>query len=241
MPPRLRRATWTNGKLRAEAPLQRPVLEVPPGLSVPAERHWLRSEARRRRHEILPELQHEARVAQADRAARVEACREQYRSCVARARADTREKIERTGAALQTEREAERKMKGRAASLKSERGRAGGRRAAELRGESDDAVRFELKDDPDLIALFNRIRHKIKATPGRSRIEAFHEFVADNPGELAAVKAEAERRYEAEAERAFRERATSEEEAEAELDDEMLAEIREINREESFPGPPVPF
>jgi len=88
----------------------------------------------------------------------------------------------------------------------SERGRKGGRRAAELRAESDDEVIRNLGEDKLLIALFKKHRAKIKATKHRSRTEAFLEFVHDHPEELDELRAKKEREWEREAERIFRER-----------------------------------
>lgn len=115
------------------------------------------------------------------------------------------DRIEQALAALQTEREAIADMRKRAAAMKSERGRAGGRRAAELRAESDDRVIFNLQDDPYMIALFRKVRGKIKASPYRTRTEAFLEYVHDHPEELDEIRAKKEREYERQIEKEYEE------------------------------------
>lgn len=57
-------------------------------------------------------------------------------------------------------------------------------RAVERRSESDDEVRSNL--DPSLVPLFDRLRRSIKATPRKSRTEAFLQWVEEHPDEVAA-------------------------------------------------------
>lgn len=97
-------------------------------------------------------------------------------------------------------------LRRKAGALKSERGRAGGRRAAELRTESDSQVIHNLGDNEELIALFKKVRKKIKATPRMTRTEAFFQFLHDNPEALDEFRAARERKWETEAERLFAER-----------------------------------
>ncbi len=62
------------------------------------------------------------------------------------------------------------------------RGRRPGLATARVRqGESDDEVRSNIP--ADLVPLFNRIRWTIKASPRKSRTEAFLEYVEAHPGE----------------------------------------------------------
>jgi len=75
------------------------------------------------------------------------------------------------------------------------RGVAGGRRAAELRTESDDEVRQSI--DPLLVPLWERVRRTIKGSARKSRTEAFLEWVHDHPEaqyEIAEAQAAAELR-----------------------------------------------
>jgi hypothetical protein len=58
-------------------------------------------------------------------------------------------------------------------------------RAVERRAESDDEVRRNLP--PELVAVFDRMKTKIKAGPRHSRTEAFLEWVERNPDEAAGM------------------------------------------------------
>jgi hypothetical protein len=119
-------------------------------------------------------------------------------------RAGGRHVVELARDASQAEREHQRRERRYEKTAKAgptvAKGRAGGRRAAELRAESDDAV--EQSIDPSLLPLWRRIRHHIKATARRTRTEAFLEWVHDHPEahyELAEAQgAEELRRLEAE-------------------------------------------
>jgi hypothetical protein len=59
--------------------------------------------------------------------------------------------------------------------------RPGLAKARERQGESDDEVRSNIP--PDLIPLFEKIKRTIKASPRKSRTEAFLEYVESHPGE----------------------------------------------------------
>lgn len=108
--------------------------------------------------------------------------------------------------ALEQERQAIQKLRVQASGLKSERGRAGGRRSAEIRAESDHEVIVNLGEDKELIALFKKLRPKIKASKYQSRTEAFLQYVHDHPEALEELRSKAEHKYEQEAERLFQER-----------------------------------
>lgn len=108
--------------------------------------------------------------------------------------------------ALDKERQEINALRVKAVGMKSERGRAGGRKSAERRAESDDAVIFNLGEDKELIELFKKVRPKIKPSKYQSRTEAFLQYVHDNPEALEELRAKAEHKYAREAERLFRER-----------------------------------
>jgi hypothetical protein len=63
----------------------------------------------------------------------------------------------------------------------------------ELAEEDDDAVRRNLP--PDLREVFNVVRKKIKASPRRTRTEAFLEWAEENPDEILAVQEVAAEAY----------------------------------------------
>lgn len=64
--------------------------------------------------------------------------------------------------------------------------------AKERRAESDDEVRANL--DPSMLALFERVKRSIKATPRMTRTEVFLQYAHENPGELlGALDDDAER------------------------------------------------
>lgn len=107
---------------------------------------------------------------------------------------------------LNKERESIEQLRKKVSTMKSTQGRAGGKKSAEVRAESDDAVIFNLGENRELIGLFKSVRRKIKASPRRSRTEAFLEWVHDHPEELDAYRSKKQLEYEREAKKIFRER-----------------------------------
>lgn len=97
-------------------------------------------------------------------------------------------------------------LRKRVGSLRSEKGRKGGLKSAELRSESDSQVIANLGDDREMIALFKKIRGKIKAGKRMSRTEAFFEYLHNHPEALEEFRAGREHRWEREAEKLFAER-----------------------------------
>jgi len=59
----------------------------------------------------------------------------------------------------------------------------------ERSAEDDDAVRSNLP--PDLRPVFDKVRRHIRATPKKSRTEAFLDWAEENPDEILAVQQEA--------------------------------------------------
>lgn len=107
---------------------------------------------------------------------------------------------------LNKERESIAQLQKKVSTMKSTRGRAGGRKSAEVQAESDDAVIFNLGENQELIGLFKSVRNKIKASSRRSRTEAFLEWVHDHPEELDAYRSKKQLQYEKEAKKLYRER-----------------------------------
>ncbi|HEX7273107.1 MAG TPA: hypothetical protein VF420_13250 [Casimicrobiaceae bacterium] len=116
---------------------------------------------------------------------RVKLARELVRRLVARRTNAMREKYEASRAelerlkrehteALQTLRE----LNGRLRVVRSTR--------AERRAESDDAVRANLP--ADLVEVFDAVKAQIKERPGRSRTEAFLEWVEAHPDDVWVIK-----------------------------------------------------
>lgn len=62
---------------------------------------------------------------------------------------------------------------------------AGGRKAAEVRGESDDAVINEF--DERFRPVWEKVKHTIKATPRASRAEVFAHWMHENSGQVAEI------------------------------------------------------
>jgi hypothetical protein len=56
----------------------------------------------------------------------------------------------------------------------------------EREAESDDEVRRDIP--PELVSVFNKVRHNIKGSDHRSRSEAFLEWAEENPGEIYAMQ-----------------------------------------------------
>lgn len=116
---------------------------------------------------------------------RIAATKEKAREVCKLSKATATEKeldaIDRALTRLIEEREAIGELRRQASLLSDPRGRAGGLRAAELREESDDEVRRDIGGDSTLLAVFDKIRGKIKATKHRSRTEAFFEHLHNHP------------------------------------------------------------
>ena len=127
-------------------------------------------------------------------------------SCKTSVSAESIEQINKAFEALKSEKEAIDELARKARAIRSERGRKGGLAAAEKKSESDDFVRQNLGDDEELIALFNQVKSKIKASPTRTRTEAFFEYTEEHPEALDELRAKRERQWQAEAEKLFAER-----------------------------------
>lgn len=97
-------------------------------------------------------------------------------------------------------------LRKKAGSLRSERGKAGGLKSAEMRSESDSQVIHNLGDNEELIALFKKVRAKIKPTKRMTRTEAFFQFLHDTPEALDEFRASRERKWEKEAKKMYAER-----------------------------------
>lgn len=125
-------------------------------------------------------------------------------ACRVDARGAALDKLDRALRAVETEREAIAALRATAAQLRDPRGVAGGRRSAELRSESDDQVARDVADDPELAALWAASnKSRFKASPRRSRTEAFLEWVENHPEALAELRHRQEEQYAREAERLF--------------------------------------
>lgn len=116
------------------------------------------------------------------------------------------DKLQAALAELDAERKSIEEIRRKVAGMKSERGKKGGLRAAELRSESDSQVIHNLGDNEELIALFKKVRGKIKPTKRMTRTEAFFQYLHDTPEALDEFRAKRERKWEQEAERMFAER-----------------------------------
>lgn len=114
--------------------------------------------------------------------------------------------------------------------LISERGRKGGRRAAELRAESDDEVVRNIGEDKLMVELFRKNRAKFKATKHRSRTEAFFEWLHDHPEELDELRSKKEIEWEKKAERMFQERQPEPDYDELERCQRELAELKSAEK-----------
>jgi hypothetical protein len=95
------------------------------------------------------------------------------------------------------------------------------RKAIEAIWESDDAVRKNLP--PDLVAVFNKVKQRIKGKRTMDRTEAFLQWVEENPDAVVAVQAGA---AEADVERMVREHEAHEAERYAEHEAEVEAAER---------------
>ena len=71
----------------------------------------------------------------------------------------------------------------------SRRGARGGAKAAERRAESDSRVAQNISQD--LLPVWERMKHRIRATPRMTRTEAFLQWVHDNPADVYRITDEA--------------------------------------------------
>ena len=103
------------------------------------------------------------------------------------ARAKAQARITQLRRALGEEQSAQRtrRLYERPAKLHAGSRSSGGRRAAELRAESDDEVRNNLP--PELVPVFDSVRRSISASPRRTRTEAFLEWAAEHPERVWSI------------------------------------------------------
>ncbi len=148
--------------------------------------------------------------------------------------------LDRALGKVQSEREAIAELRRRAAQLTDPRGRAGGRRAAELRSESDDEVLRNVADDPDLAALWASLpKAQFKRTPYLSRTEAFLQHVHDHPEELDELRAKQDTQYDREAAELFAK--WPRDEPVGKMTDAQLAEVlQDLDRADAL-AEDVPF
>lgn len=155
---------------------------------------------KRRRAKITSEAKR-AREALRARVAKLRIkARETCAACKQSVRDSDLDELDRLLAHLAEERKVIGVLRGQARGLTSERGRAGGRRAAELRAEALDQVKRDVGDDPILAALWERERTRIKKRPRASLTESFLEWVAEHPEAIEEMQTAQERAYDAEAE-----------------------------------------
>ena len=142
---------------------------------------------------------------------------------------------------VQAEREAIAELRRRAAQLTDPRGQAGGRRAAELRAESDDEVRRNVADDPDLAALWATInKAQFKESRQRTRTEAFLDHVHNHPEELDELRAKQGAQYDREAEALFAK--WPRDEAVGKMTDAQLKQmLGDLDKADTMTAADVPF
>jgi hypothetical protein len=144
-----------------------------------AERLAARGRARAERARLLAELH---QVHARERARAREACQAAYAE--ARALSD---KIARTRAELRAEKAYRAEMR-RVERLHRERQREHRKRYSARgvrRGESDDEVRGNIP--PELAALFERVKQRIRGSDRKSRTEAFLQYAEEHPNEVLEV------------------------------------------------------
>lgn len=202
-------------------------------------------QCKRRRRRITSEAQR-AREKLRERIARLrDRARQACRACKVRASDTDLDNLDAVLAELASERAAIKRLREQARGLKSSRGRAGGRRAAELRAERLDAVRRDVADDPILLALWERHGSKIKARPRSTLTETFLEWVEEHPEAIEELQRDQERQWAEEAEAmlsSVREASKAKDEAEIARWSRELDEADRWLADEAPAGlSPVPF
>lgn len=144
-----------------------------------SERSALREKLRERRRAALEALRE---AFEAERQAAREVCARRKLEVQAEALTD----IQRAERILEEERQLRRELaRAEAQFQKKSRARS---TAKERRQESDDEVRGNLP--PELVPVFDRVRRRIKATPRKSRTEAFLEWAEENAAEVVAMQSD---------------------------------------------------
>lgn len=126
--------------------------------------------------------------------------------CRAEISANVLDKVETISRQIEAENAEIMRLRREADALVSPARRAGGRRAAEKRSESEDEVRRNL-DDPFMRELWEKKKAKIRGSKYRTRTEAFIEYVKDHPEEIERLRFRQEREAEKALEKAYAERA----------------------------------
>ena len=142
-----------------------------------SERIAARERARTLRLRALQELRE---AVEADRTAARQTCSVK----IGEARA-IRDDVERARAKHVAEKEYQRDLRQIEATNRQRRKEHPHATHIERRAESDDEVRANIA--PDLVALFERVKRSIKASPRVSRTEAFFEYAEENPDELLSA------------------------------------------------------
>lgn len=189
-------------------------------------------------------LRDDARRARDELRARIKAAREAARNackvCKTTATDEGLQAIDNALGAVQAEREQIAELRRRAARLKSKRGQAGGQRSAEVRAESDDQVRRDL-DDPLMVAVWDRHKGKVHATPHMSRTEAFLELVHSHPELLDEERSRQEAQWEREAEELYAKLAKTRPPKSDPEFEKWAAELDEADRLLAADAAPAPF
>ena len=165
-----------------------------------------RSDCKRRR----ARLQTDAIQAREKLRARIKKAKEVARTacgfCKVSATEQELDKLDRALAAVEREREAIRELRTRAGGLVDPRGRAGGRKSAIVRSESDSSVRANIDEYPDLLMLWDNMDHRKIAAGDKfiSRTERFLEYAQENPWHLDEIRSAKEVQWDKEAEELFK-------------------------------------
>lgn len=151
------------------------------------------------------------------------------------------DELDRAFGKVQAEREAIAELRRKAAQLTDPRGQAGGRRSQELRAESDDEVRRNVADDPDLAALWDAVsKSQFKRDKYQSRTEAFLHYVHENPEALDELRAKQTVEYDREASDLFAK--WPRDEGVAKMTDAQLAEmLADLDRADVLAEEAAPF
>jgi hypothetical protein len=156
-------------------------------------------EAKAARRGKLREVSSKCQSAVRENMARAKRARERLRASILRtreqarglcelsrgeAKADTLEAIERAVGTLEKERAEQRQL---AAWVRPKVCPTRGRTAKERQQESDCEVESNL-DDPGMRVVWEKVKHRIKATPRRTRTEVFLEWAAENAPDVYQIQ-----------------------------------------------------
>lgn len=122
-----------------------------------------------------------------------------YRLLKSNMRIESLDEVDAALKAVEEQRVAIERLRQRVASMGDPRDQ-GGRRGAEVLEEAYDEVRRNIGDDPVIIMAFERVKHQLRPSQGRTLTELFFDHIRSKPAVLADCIAKLEQQWTVQAE-----------------------------------------